>query len=318
MPICIECRYPVSQLYHVLHSSNKSHKSPSHSNTAHQTAPIPSVTGRDVKKYISSKSAAGGGADVRLTQCPRCKRFADKYVEHDFVVLFIDLVLVKPQVYRHLLFNRLGRDDDELDLPKPSIIRLGTLLLLFDVYLTWIRIEAVPSHLISSSSIPYLHILVQYVFYLLLCTLTALAQHITVRWLAARFGLSITHHPQQSTSPELTSQNTSESVTATPRATANGISTALFVSSCMKLFPILMVVWKYDGAENEREEWNVGKSVGRGVEWAVALQNLEALRILLGCGYLSAAGLVAAGAIARWIAAAVVLGGFGLGAALGT
>ena len=31
-------------------------------------------------------------------QCPRCKRFADKYVEHDFVVLFIDLVLVKPQV----------------------------------------------------------------------------------------------------------------------------------------------------------------------------------------------------------------------------
>ena len=33
-------------------------------------------------------------------QCPRCKRFADKYVEHDFVVLFIDLVLVKPQVSR--------------------------------------------------------------------------------------------------------------------------------------------------------------------------------------------------------------------------
>ncbi len=41
---------------------------------------------------------AGAGGDVRLTQCPRCKRFADKYVEHDFVVLFIDLVLVKPQV----------------------------------------------------------------------------------------------------------------------------------------------------------------------------------------------------------------------------
>lgn len=35
---------------------------------------------------------------MRLTQCPRCKKFADKYVEHDFVVLFIDLVLIKPQV----------------------------------------------------------------------------------------------------------------------------------------------------------------------------------------------------------------------------
>lgn len=87
------------------------------------------------------------GGDVRLTQCPRCKRFADKYVEHDYVVLFIDLVLVKPQVsiaparlhgwfafcrikssvlighaqvYRHLLFNRLGREDDELDVSFPS------------------------------------------------------------------------------------------------------------------------------------------------------------------------------------------------------
>ena len=45
-----------------------------------------------------SGGGGGGGGDVRLTQCPRCKRFADKYVEHDFVVLFIDLVLVKPQV----------------------------------------------------------------------------------------------------------------------------------------------------------------------------------------------------------------------------
>lgn len=38
------------------------------------------------------------GKGVRLTQCPRCKSFADKYVEHDMVVLFIDLVLIKPQV----------------------------------------------------------------------------------------------------------------------------------------------------------------------------------------------------------------------------
>ena len=204
------------------------------------------------------------------------------------------------------------------ELPKPSILRLGALLLLFDVYLTWTRVEALPSHLISLSSIPYLHILVQYVFYLVLCTLTALAQHVTVRWLAARFGLGKIQHSQQSASPELTGQNASETVINTPRTTANGISTALFVSSCMKLFPILMVVWKYDGAENESEGWNVGKNVGRGVEWAVAVQNLEALRILLGCGYLSAAGLVAAGAAARWIVAAVVLGAVGLGAALGT
>lgn len=66
MPICIECRYPVSTLY-----------------TTYSKA---------------DDKALGKG--VRLTQCPHCKRFADKYVEHDFVVLFIDLVLIKPQVCR--------------------------------------------------------------------------------------------------------------------------------------------------------------------------------------------------------------------------
>lgn len=64
MPICIECSYPVSHLY-----------------SAYSRADDRSL-----------------GKGVRLTQCPHCKRFADKYVEHDFVVIFIDLVLIKPQV----------------------------------------------------------------------------------------------------------------------------------------------------------------------------------------------------------------------------
>lgn len=37
---------------------------------------------------------------------PTCKAFADPYVEHDALTLFIDLVLLKRDVYRHLLFNR--------------------------------------------------------------------------------------------------------------------------------------------------------------------------------------------------------------------
>lgn len=75
----------------------------------------------------------------------------------------------------------------------------------------------------------------------------------------------------------------------------------------MKLFPILMVVWKYDDA---------GGSVGRGVEWVVAVQNLEALRILLECGYVGAAGLVSAGWMARWAVARLILGFVGLGECL--
>ena len=80
MPICISCRTPVRTLY-----------------TTYSKA---------------DDRALGKG--VRLTQCPVCKKFADKYVEHDFVVLFIDLVLIKAEVYRHLLFNRLGKHEGRL------------------------------------------------------------------------------------------------------------------------------------------------------------------------------------------------------------
>ncbi|KAL8890787.1 MAG: hypothetical protein Q9215_002091 [Flavoplaca cf. flavocitrina] len=295
MPICIECRYPVPRLYHVLHSGKNGFQKPPPINRSTKPTPPNSAKKGDIPARTKAKPApAVAGGDVRLTQCPRCKRFADKYVEHDYVVLFIDLVLVKPQVYRHLLFNRLGRDDDELD---PSILRLGILLLLFDVYLTWSRIESLP-HMTASSPVPHLPILLQYAFYLLLCAGMTVAQHLTIRWLAHIAGLGARSRYVES---EMRYEAPDD---AAVRSTPNGISTALFVSSCMKLFPILMVVWRYN---------DVGGSVGRGVEWAVAVQNLEALRILLECGYLGAASLVGAGWLARWAIGRLTLGFVGLG-----
>ncbi|KAI9800850.1 MAG: hypothetical protein M1825_003633 [Sarcosagium campestre] len=257
MPICIECRYPVHQLY-----------------TTYAAADDRNL-----------------GKGVRLTQCPRCKRFADKYVEHDFVVLFIDLVLIKPQVYRHLLFNRLGREDDQFD---PSIIRLGVLLLLFDVYLTWARIEkntpasSAPLGPYASSSataspafgrLAAQPIVLQYVFFLLLCFTESIAFHMTVRLL-------------------------SNILLACPRP--NSVSTALLVSSCTKLFPILMVIWDYDVPA-------AAKSVG----WAVVINNIEALNILLDCGYPAAGLLAGAGAIVRLGTRWGILTAVGLGDAAG-
>lgn len=37
-----------------------------------------------------------------------CKQFADKYIELDVVLISMDVILMKPQVYRHLLFNSLS------------------------------------------------------------------------------------------------------------------------------------------------------------------------------------------------------------------
>lgn len=126
MPICIECCYPVFQLYHVSHSSNASNT------RTHPSAPpalpglrakaVETGTGATTSKFPDTGGAVakgstrkeGGGGDVRLTQCPRCKRFADKYVEHDFVVLFIDLVLVKPQVRSRLTHQFVIRNNTSL------------------------------------------------------------------------------------------------------------------------------------------------------------------------------------------------------------
>ncbi|KAK3307046.1 Arv1-like family-domain-containing protein [Chaetomium strumarium] len=254
MPICIECRHPVKTLW---------------------------------REGGGDKS---GGHNIRLTVCKNCGRFCDKYVEHDFVVLFIDLVLIKPQVYRHLLHNTLMKDEDEF---APSIIRLGILLLLFDVYLTWARIErrAVPDTDPSGTDnsnfgrLAQQPIVFQYVFFLLFCTLSTIAFHGSIRFL---------------TSSRYSPLAVLGILPRYPRP--NSVSTALLVSSSTKLFPILMVIWEYDVP-----------AAARSLGWAVVANNVEALKILLDCGYGVATLLATAGAVSRWAMGRAVLWAAGLG-----
>ncbi|KAE8377646.1 Arv1-like family-domain-containing protein [Aspergillus bertholletiae] len=433
MPICIECSYPVSHLY----------------------------------STYSRADDRSLGKGVRLTQCPRCQRFADKYVEYDFVVIFIDLVLIKPQVYRHLLFNRLGGNNDQFD---RSIIRLGVLLLLFDVYLTWARIEKSPS--LATTFLSQAPIVIQYFFFLGLNALATLAHHLTIRVLASILaptprGLrqngsapnpSTTESPLSTpstpvhASPPSQITNAQSQLSPTPASrlspprlmrqgsydipsagggfsTANSlaidnqavipatqgsfpppplrrtstapiqsiqplpppspasptaISTALLVSSCAKLFPILLVIWGPDGsgiASQTPPSSSVGTSrvtpgnlsqhalngvtpaatttigslgivgsppaasstlleglvrmlpqsvptsylanfveltgslfsLGAADTHLVLLSNIEALYVLLGCGYLRAVTLAVAGLIARWTVQRVILGAIGVG-----
>ncbi|KAF9881385.1 arv1-like family protein [Colletotrichum karsti] len=253
MPICIECRHPVKTLW---------------------------------TKY-SNADDKSSGHNIRLTVCRNCGQFCDKYVEHDFVVLFIDLVLIKPQVYRHLLHNTLMKDDDRFD---SSIIRLGVLLLLFDVYLTWARIEkqTVPKSPqeegANLGSLTQQSIVSQYLFFLILCALSTLAFHVSIRFLTS------------STLSPLSILN------VLPRySRPNSVSTALLVSSSTKLFPILMVIWQYDVP-----------AAARSLGWAVVANNVEALRILLDCGYGMATLLATTGALARWAVGRGVLWAAGM------
>jgi hypothetical protein len=79
------------------------------------------------------------------------------------------------------------------------------------------------------------------------------------------------------------------------------LSTALIVSSCTKLFPILLIVWEYDLP-----------SAASAVSWAVIVNNVAALEILMDCGYGLASILVVIGAISRAAVGWCILSAVGL------
>jgi hypothetical protein len=173
---------------------------------------------------------------------------------------------------------------------QPSIIRLGVLLLLFDVYLTWARIErqsGPPDDGDAPASFGRLAqqpIVYQYLFFLVLCTLSTAAFHGSIRFLT-----SSAYSPLAL-------------LGVLPRySRPNSVSTALLVSSSTKLFPILLVIWDYDVP-----------AAARSLGWAVVANNVEALKILLGCGYGVAALLATAGALSRWAMGRAVLWAAGL------
>ncbi|XP_063116109.1 protein ARV1 isoform X2 [Cavia porcellus] len=42
---------------------------------------------------------------LKLTICKSCQKVVDKYIEYDPVIILINAILCKAQVYRHILFN---------------------------------------------------------------------------------------------------------------------------------------------------------------------------------------------------------------------
>jgi len=83
-------------------------------------------------------------------------------------------------------------------------------------------------------------LILQYLFFLVLCAVETAGLHLSVRW-GARWLLGYQR--------------------------GNIISTALFISSSMKLLPILTAIWEYDVPAS-----------ARAVGWAVVVNNIEALK----------------------------------------
>ncbi|KAJ2730601.1 sterol homeostasis protein [Coemansia sp. BCRC 34962] len=171
---------------------------------------------------VSSLYTEYGVGHIRLTQCEHCKSFADKYVEHDVVIVFIDMLLHKPQVYRHLLVNKLEFRQPFIE---RNVAKLGILLVLFNVYIDWFRLEE-GGRLRGQEELLFgkqYSFAVQYLAILLLSAVDAIA---------LLFGILMASVIHQRSLMQIKRWAT--------------ISTALIISSFGKVLMILLVIWEYN------------------------------------------------------------------------
>jgi len=93
---------------------------------------------------------------IRLTKCESCSQFADPYVEYDTMLIVLDLILHKSQVYRHLLFNRHKLNNGALG---PTLLKLLPIYLFLDTYLKWFFLKSSRKHSDTQYALDYDHYL---------------------------------------------------------------------------------------------------------------------------------------------------------------
>jgi hypothetical protein len=162
--------------------------------------------------------------------------------------LFIDVLLLKPQAYKHLVFNVLGRENTQ----RLSVQRIRLLSILFEIYLSWAYQEK-KFHAVSLDPRSIYHsilsrgVLSQYIYFGIKCCCDDLITH----WLLKRLIYSVFQW-RSAVSP-------------------NVISLTVVISSGTKLFPILMLIWPYDDI-----------AITQVITWISNLTLVEALRLITG------------------------------------
>lgn len=204
---------------------------------------------------------------IRLTICPQCGKVADKYIEFDKVILFLDLLLLKPQAYRHVAYNEIemeiirkkaGKHNGAVSEAVPTgaetgagivswsiggywhtyrnLFRFIIMSLLFEVYITWAYEEKKLTHSEPMAFILSQEIYTQYTFFILklvseVFCLNFVIQYIFHNWFSwgQTKSINLPANDQQSYSVVV-------------------LLTTVLTSSSLRLFPILMLIWPYDNS----------------------------------------------------------------------
>lgn len=183
---------------------------------------------------------------IKLTICPECNKIVDKYIEFDNVILFIDVLLLKQQAYRHLAYNltetEMMKDESTHKHNTPrlpffkrykQILRLLLMIMLFEVYLIWAYEEKKSTHSMVVSHILTQSVQIQYLFFILKLFSQQVVYSTSIILLFHWFGF--------------TKQLSKTLLPHYQFAYKNLVLlTTILISSSIRLFPILMLIWPYD------------------------------------------------------------------------
>lgn len=224
---------------------------------------------------------------TKLTPCQKCGKLADKYIEYDNVILFLDVVLLEPQAYRHLAFNMVEalmfsnvRNGDHEAPRFKKLLRYVILLVLFEVYLTWAYEEKKAHHSMLMSRLLAMSALHQYSFFIFrqLVERTSMFFLLYVVFtVVLGWGNERNHNlPQPLQKPYF----------------ACVLLVTLLISNAVRYLPLIMLIWPYDNALVASTAVNI---LG-------FFSTVEGLRINSGRSYFAMFGAVSVAALFLFLA----------------
>ncbi|KAI0501358.1 hypothetical protein KFK09_016303 [Dendrobium nobile] len=154
--------------------------------------------------------------NIRLMKCDNCKAVADPYIECEFMIIFIDLILHKPKAFRHLLYNVLNLEKIDI---KGISLKSGLMNFILDAYRVSLLIRSKGSRDSSRSSLEFTWTCLKVFLNVLIGNLI----FVTVLWIGIRVLLRLNYHICR----------------------YREILLAVLVSSYFKMFFLAMMVWDF-------------------------------------------------------------------------
>lgn len=227
---------------------------------------------------------------IKLTVCEKCGKLADKYIEYDNVLLFLDVLLLKPQAYHHVAYNLVEAsvfvtaDDYAAISPKkqPSyrtMMRYFILLILFEVYLNWAYEEKNSYHSIMMQIVLQKSSILQYCFFITQLVIEKMTLCSLLYFMFVNL-LGWGKNPNTNL-PALYQRQYYISV----------LVVAVFMSLIVKCLPVIMLIWPYDNTF-------VALTV---VDVMAVLTTIEALKMITCSSYVATSLIVEVATVALTI-----------------